>query len=247
MKKKITYLWIGVLAMGLLSGCGDKDDRIKMSPEEFLSYCELNVELTEDNWQEYFQIRENVSEEEIYSEEQLALVDHIEPWRSHVLEIRDNGLGNVVDTTALRFHVTGTWHLTEYTADKEECYSMDDPEVDEDYDIEWGGSEIKEILCVYSYAEMSGADGGYRKTSTDVDSLEMTKIMGTMNFAFIPEDKWNVDEDGVRYIIVEKDEGEYAEYYENRVFREYKNRYEDGPYVNDLASIHDMICYVQPE
>lgn len=244
-RKKICCLLAGILVLGLMSGCGEKDGKIKMSTEEFLSYCDLNVELTEENWQDYFEIRENVTEDELYGDE-YTTVERIEPSCYNVLEIRDGGLGVVKDTTAFRFHITGIWHLTEYNGEEVEDNAMD-MEIDEDYDIEWTVKQAEEILLTSSYSREQGADAGYRRTATDVDSCELVKVIGTMDFAHIPDDKWNVDENGVRYIIVVKAEDDYAEYYENRLFRQYILRNSDEPYENEYATIRDMIGYATVE
>lgn len=244
-RKKICYFLTAILALGLMSGCGDKDGRVRMSAEEFLSYCELGVTLTEDNWQDYFEICENVPEDELYGDK-YATAGRVEMPCYNTLEIRDDGLGYVKDTTAFRFHVTGVRHITEYNAQEAEDKAMD-MEIDEDYDIEWTVNQAEEILLTSSYTREQGTDAGYRRTAMDMDSCELVKVIGTMDFAHIPDDKWNVDENGVRYIIVVKAEDDYAEYYENGLFRQYILRNSDEPYENEYATIGDMIGYVTVE
>lgn len=219
-RKIAALLCVMCLIFGAI-GCGREKELIVMSEEEFFSYGET-TELTAENWEEFFGLQPGPVLEEYNSGGTYTYqYMHLVPKEFCVIS------GEQAVLT-----VYGTRAVTE------ELYYVDNGELMQSFLIEnqfWKELSIGDDktagtleliqeedfrIGYYSYGD---SDGKVQCTSFlkdgEIKDLGCKEAAGTMLVFLLPEEVWNVDEDGVRYLCIGEEEN-YFRIYETTFYED---------------------------
>lgn len=221
MKKRII---LTILLGCLLTGCGQnaeveekeeavaqEADMVLVTKEDINSYFST-VEITLDNWQDYFEVAEKEEiETDSFGEETGAKY----AWK--VINPKENVKVN--DDLVMRFSIEIAEISNTYFVDTDEAvYEATPYERNTDEDIEaWDFYPSAQIYQLYNISEpyITEDKEVYHKSENDIKKCELTKVVGSVTVANIPNHVWNTDENGDRFVAVEKEEENIAKFYEN--------------------------------
>lgn len=191
-----------IIAQEVQTDCEEKvadPGYVFCTKEEVVDFF-TTVELTKDNWSDYLEIRD------VECNAQDPFGDIATYRTDSRLELKDDINVAVSEDFAieLSYHVSDESHYidkeTGEVLEKLESSEWDDTEI-----IEWLDYCV-EIAYLYSptetYYNSSNVEVG-RDFYKIMSNIHVTRIQGTITMYDIPEDKWNTDEVGDRFIAVE--------------------------------------------
>lgn len=180
---------------------GEDDGIIYMTVQEFYSYF-TDVDITPDNWQDYFEIKE-----EEWTETD-AFGEVISTETNYIVAVKENVyIIEYDDKVVMRFSLTG-------------CGNSFD---------ELGTAEI-DVEC--SSDSGTGFLFSKQRNAEEVNEIAdytVIKTLGYVTVSTIPDDMWNEDADGKKYIAIKVSEDVMYCLYANgdKIYR-YADGSEDG-------------------
>jgi len=219
--KKYQGIIMALFASLLLAGCGGNPNEKILSQEEFASYFEL-VDLTADNWEEYFNlVEEEVEETDIFDEPTGATTKY------KSIQSKDN-IKAIGGGLVLQFSVSYSEQGGYYNPENKKVLGLElESEPDEDldktyqrkedinvfYEREGGISHIIATEGVIPNVSGFVIDNLTRKFSVEISEITCSKAKGKILVGNIPDTAWSSDKDG-RCIIVKMKKEQY-QFYEN--------------------------------
>jgi len=220
MKKVISIL----LALFVFVGCGS-DGRVskseKILTQEEFKNCFTIINVTVDNWKDYFEVG--------------SYIDPVEGNEYATLELKDEYMENLCGNPDIYFYFNISYHQTssEYNSDTGELmhtYNDRDeidtreisvyPKRDRREDRYYYQNPIMNTAYKYSY----GYDSYYncnvesRQKSTINDIVAMN-VTGQLCYANYPEDSWNTNSYDERYVCFQNERGTKYSVFENGLLR----------------------------
>lgn len=196
----------------LLAGCGGNPNEKILSQEEFASYFEV-VDITADNWEEYFDlVEEEVEEKDSFDEP----TGEVRKWKS--IQGKDN-IKILGDDLVFRFSVSYSTKGGYYNSENVKLRGLhqeldfEPDEIDqekEDIDVQYGFDNRSPIIAVEGVSPFMMDNLTY-KFSVDISELTCTKAKGKILLGNIPDTAWSSDKDG-RCIIVKTKKRQYRFY-----------------------------------
>jgi len=179
-----------------------------ISKADFESYYEY-IELTLDNWEEYFETYEEADiREDGFGE--LTGTEYYDLY----LRLKEEYQGNLIvsETAKFRMFLPQNYEYSVYEGDAltyTHYYECDGRE-----ETVWiGKAETSTWLMISRAIIVDNSETSY--TVHDLSGLEVLKIAGSLAKVQIPDEAWNVDAEGQKFLVVELQSGHYCVYYEN--------------------------------
>ena len=230
MKKIILLVILAVMAIcliayGIGTGSGETDDVNAMTFEEFKTYVSPKVELTTDNWSEYFEI---VEDEIDYEEDEFGELTGNTKIRTNLwmkkccYNLGEDVLIELTQKMDMKRVITNCETKEVVVSDDEEGESGDII-----YSLNWECGEYignTYLKTHYPFGEFSlegEPEGEYDyEIFYTYDFQSCKRIKGTVVTLNVPEELWQVDENGDRYLaVILEDQGESNRYYEGYNFQ----------------------------
>ena len=244
---KFKSLIFFLLSSLILSGCGgtstdgsqNKGKEIREITFTELKDLFLKEEVTADNWSDYFKL-ELVPEYDSFDEETGET--------RYILVLNQDGIINTKDV-AFKTHYDRTDTYTYVDPDSFEevdpwNYKQEPNTQPTEKDIEFYPNNREVYVESGTYiGDSVNEDNGIKyknKSVTTIDNFTVDKAKGYVIKCNIPDELWNTDEEGNRFIRVNCSEApsnplsiDHIDFYENNRVVSYK---EDGTVVNDQKS-----------
>ena len=220
MKKLIIVLMLCLL----FGGCSSD---IKVSKNDFMSYDTV-TELTKDNFFDYFEVIEKTN-----PDNDPETIDYYLVHKDVPNEI-NNGLVNV--KFELHFtYVNGTFDMNTNETLVGYAYSDGTRHVEFDYQYRFDHAEKLILSSEYETPYKDNyRDVQLRRINT-FDYLEIKEIEGKIETVNIPEDVFNTDKEGNRYIVIDmEDKGKYYVYENGDVDK-------DGDYIHGTMGYQNLL------
>lgn len=203
-KRRKTAVIILILSLLLgIGGCAKKQNMIYVSEEEFLSFG-ATVELNVSNWEEYFEVAPGIVKESFNrSGTYLYQYNYLVPKEFCVIsseQVVAQVEGVSFENNELYEATTGELYQElgiQYEFSK--SFSIGDDKMAGELVLAY--EDDKSEIWSYPF------DGGEKVKCTSVMNAEIkeiscTEIEGTVSSFLIPDEVWNIDVDGVRYLCV---------------------------------------------
>lgn len=202
-RRKITLF---IIICGLLlgaCGCAQKQELTYLTEDEFYSYSAA-VELTKENWEEYFEVASGLVKESFNSGgTYIYQYRYLVPKEFCVISSEQaEMLVEGVSFESYEFYEIATGELAQELGRKNEFSKQ----------ISLGDDKTAgKLVLMYEDDKQetwfSSFDGGDVIQCTSIMNAEMkeiscSEIKGTVSSFIIPDTVWNTDEDGVRYLCI---------------------------------------------
>lgn len=181
--------------------------KIILSKEEFEAFYET-VELTLDNWNQYLEIYEKeVIEKDAFGD------PTGEEYYYYFLRVREEYQNRLMFAEKAKFNI--------YVSAYSEINIYDEGELVNSFVNDYEGKMDSFTLdeskgeTYLSYSRTETISDGKRWVTVYKPGLEMQKVGGKLCLLNIPEEKWNQNESGERYLLVLLESGHYCLFYED--------------------------------
>lgn len=206
-RKILLVLLLFCLLLGV-GGCAKKQEIIYLSEEEFLSYG-AEVELSWSNWEEFFELQPGMVMES-YNSGGTYLYQYMYLVPKEFCVVSSETAELLVLGTG-----TGTQELYDIYTGEQVLVTKIEWEFAEELSI--GDDKTARPLCLIYEEDKSeiwyrplNSEGVIKCTSIlkdgEVEEIYCSEAGGVVSSFLIPEEVWNVDDDGVRYLCIGKTE-----------------------------------------
>lgn len=179
-----------------------------ISKAELESYYE-SIELTLENWEEYFETYEKADIREDGFGEPTG-TEYYELYLRLKEECQENMI--ISETAKFRLFLPQNYEYSIYedgVLTFTHYYEYDGREET----VSIGKTEKSTGLMISRAIIVNNSETSY--TVHDLSDLKLLKIAGSLAKVQIPDEVWNVDDEGQKFLIVELESGHYCVYYEN--------------------------------
>lgn len=195
MRKSVLVLLIGIITI-MLCACGNTETQKGISKEAFLSYVVVE-EVTTENWEEYFVCTEcDYIEKDAFGEEtgnsytnlQFGTKENCFAVEQVVIELSYKEVSRIVSTNVQ------TGEKQEGVSGERECRYA--------HAIKTRDYGLSAPICTIYLKNV--LPDSIDETYKEVKDITCTRVTGKMAMVSIPEDAWCVDEDGDKYLVIDK-------------------------------------------
>lgn len=193
----------------------EETELITITVDDFMSYQQQNVVISMDNWEEYFELCDTREDDldvfgdptgEYKESRAIRIKDgmYCDYWQTDVK----------VEYTVLYDNYSNWYDAATGELTEQYCY----PDQEETVTLGWDFPEA----TLFTYREYyvkpqnTGSEDVHNEDYSEIIEFEVNDVSGTIEALYhIPDEVWNVNEEGVRFIHVVRENGGWLEYYED--------------------------------